>query len=180
MVSTAKIFSGLKAILVKDHRDVVSIEEFGNILKWFGPLEKDTKGDNFLTTMQILFTKKWFHGDISLPESQTRLTGSESGTYLIRFSSNPGSFALSKMIENSNQERVIVHVRIQHKPGGKYSFVLDDQSYEYDSLTDLVKAPELQLGNACSGSKYWATFRVKQKHQGYINSVGIQQTQQTT
>jgi len=171
MPPTTKVFVALKSILVKDHRDVVSIEEFGNILKWFGSLEKDSKGDNFLQTIQVLLTKKWFHGDISLPEAQTRLTGAEPGTFLIRFSSKPGSFALSRMIENSNKERVIVHIRITHKPGGKYSFSVDDQSYEYESLTDLVKAQELQLGNACSGSKYWATFRVKQKHQGYINSV---------
>jgi len=121
--------------------------------------------------MQELFTKKWFHGDISVSEAETRLAATEPGTFLIRFSSNPGSFALSKTLENSeNEGRVIVHIRITHKQG-KFSFVVDDQAYEYNSLMELVGAPELRLGNACSGSKYWATFRVKQMHSKYINTV---------
>lgn len=121
--------------------------------------------------MQNLLTKRWFHGDITLNESQTRLAGTDPGSYLIRFSSNPGQYALSKMIENHNKERVIVHIRISHSPGGKYSFVLDGKVYEYDNLEELVKSPVLGLAKPCQGSKYYAQFRIKQVHSGYVNTV---------
>jgi len=156
-------------LLIK-HNNYVSIEDFGNILKWFGPLQKDSVGNNFLSNMQTLFTKKWFHGDISVTEAQTRLAESESGTFLIRFSSNPGSYALSKVIENSSKEKSIVHIRITHKDG-KYCFAVDDKVYEFTSLVELVDLPQLSLGNACSGSRYWATFRVRQMHSGYIDTM---------
>jgi hypothetical protein len=91
--------------------------------------------------------------------AQTLLAQTEPGTFLIRFSSNPGSYALSKIIENQNQERVIVHIRINHKPGDCFSFVLDGQVHEFKTLDDLVKCPLLSLGNPCPGSKYYAQFR---------------------
>lgn len=119
--------------------------------------------------MQNLFTKRWFHGDIDLQTAQTRLAGTEPGMFLIRFSSNPGSYALSKIIEQNN-EQTIVHVRISHHPSSKYSFTLDDKTYEFDSLDELVKSPVLHLGNPCPGSKYYAQFRIKQVHSGYITS----------
>lgn len=165
-----KILQGLKMLLVK-HNNCVTIEGFGNILKWFGPLQKDDSGNNFLSNMQTLFTKKWFHGDISVTEAQTRLTESEPGTFLIRFSSNPGSYALSKVIQNSGKEKSIVHIRITHRPDGKYCFAVDDKVFEFNSLVELVELPQLGLGNACSGSRYWATFRVRQLHSGYIDKI---------
>lgn len=166
-----KIFKGLKSILAKG-ADKVSMDEFGNILKWFGPLLPSEEGKNFLATMQSLFTQKWFHGDISQQEAETRLAGGNPGTFLIRFSSNPGSYALSRIFENDEHELVIVHIRIGHPtPFAKFSFIVEDQVYEYSSLEELVKAEQLKLGEPCSGSKYYATFRIKQMVSGYINTV---------
>jgi len=125
--------------------------------------------------MQNVFTKRWFHGDISVETAQTRLAGNEPGTFLIRFSSNPGSYALSKIIENARKEREIVHIRINHEPvsggNGRYSFVLDEKVSEFDNLEELVKAKVLGLTTACPGSYYYAQFRIKQIHSGYINTV---------
>jgi len=167
-----KIFQGLKSMIIKNDNNMVPIDEFGNILKWFGPmLVSEEPENNFIYRMQNLLTKRWFHGDITLNESQTRLAGTDPGSYLIRFSSNPGQYALSKMIENHNKERVIVHIRISHSPGGKYSFVLDGKVYEYDNLEELVKSPVLGLAKPCQGSKYYAQFRIKQVHSGYVNTV---------
>jgi len=117
-----KIFQGIKMMILKNDSNIVSIEEFGNIMKWFGPMmDPNEIENNFVYRMQNLLTKRWFHGDISLQEAQARLAGTEPGTFLLRFSSNPGQFALSKMIENLSKEHVIVHIRILHIPGGKYS-----------------------------------------------------------
>jgi len=167
-----KIFQGLKSMILKNDSNIVYIEEFGNVLKWFGPMmDPNEIENNFISRMQNLLTKRWFHGDISLQEAQTRLAGSEPGTYLIRFSSNPGQYALSKMIENLNKEHVIVHIRILHSPGGKYNFTLDGKIYDFDSLDELVKSPILNLSKPCAGSKYYAQFRIKQAHSGYVNTV---------
>eukprot|EP01114_Cavostelium_apophysatum_P020971 TRINITY_DN7184_c0_g1_i2.p1 TRINITY_DN7184_c0_g1~~TRINITY_DN7184_c0_g1_i2.p1 ORF type:complete len:727 (-),score=197.56 TRINITY_DN7184_c0_g1_i2:30-2210(-) len=172
MSPNLKIFQGLRALLVKEGSgDVVTIEEFGNVLKWFGPMDAQSAENNFLVRMQHIFTKRWFHGDISVETAQTRLAGNEPGTFLIRFSSNPGSYALSKIIENNKKERAIVHIRIPHEPGSNFSFVLDDTVYEFDNLEDLVKAPVLGLTTACPGSYYYAQFRIKQIVSGYINTV---------
>jgi len=141
-------------------------------MKWFGPMmDPNEIENNFVYRMQNLLTKRWFHGDISLQEAQARLAGTEPGTFLLRFSSNPGQFALSKMIENLSKEHVIVHIRISHIPGGKYSFVLDGKTYEYTNLDELVKSPVLNLTKPCQGSKYYAQFRIKQVHSGYVNTV---------
>jgi len=101
VASNLKIFQGLRTMLVKGDRDIVHMEDFGNLLKWFGPLEEGEK--NFLTTMQNLFNKRWFHGDISQESAENTLAGSEPGTYLIRFSSTPGNFALSKVVESQTK-----------------------------------------------------------------------------
>jgi len=166
--SSLKIFQALKSFLVKNERDQVHIEDFGNVLRWFGPLNSEKM--NFLVTMQNLCTKRWFHGDISQEQAETQLTGTEPGTFLIRLSSNPGCFALSSMIENHQQQKVIVHIRIAQK-ARKYSFVLDDNLYDFESLDELVKAPVLELKAACPGSKYYAQFRIKQLVSGYVNTV---------
>lgn len=172
MSPNLKIFQGLRVLLVKEGSgEVVSMEEFGNVLKWFGPMDAQSADNNFLARMQNIFTKRWFHGDISVGTAETRLAENEPGTFLIRFSSNPGSYALSKIIENQKKERVIVHIRIPHEPGKNYSFVLDDTVYEFDSLDDLVKEKVLGLTTACPGSHYYAQFRIKQIVSGYVNTV---------
>jgi hypothetical protein len=52
---------------VHENSTTVSIDEFGNLLKWFGPMmNPNDQEDNFVNKMQNLFTKRWFHGDISL------------------------------------------------------------------------------------------------------------------
>jgi serine/threonine protein kinase len=169
VASNQKIFQGLRSMLVKNDRDLVHIEDFGTLLKWFGPLEEQDK--NFLATMQNLFNKRWFHGDISQESAETCLAGTEPGTYLIRFSSTPGNFALSKMVENHNKEKVILHIRILHSPGSQFSLHLDGKNTDFVSLDELVKAPILDLGTAAPGSKYYAQLRMKQIITGYVNTV---------
>eukprot|EP01117_Protostelium_nocturnum_P002786 TRINITY_DN13709_c0_g1_i1.p1 TRINITY_DN13709_c0_g1~~TRINITY_DN13709_c0_g1_i1.p1 ORF type:complete len:561 (+),score=199.63 TRINITY_DN13709_c0_g1_i1:207-1889(+) len=170
VASNQKIFQGLRSMLVKNDRDLVHIEDFGNLLKWFGPLEEG-QDKNFLGTMQNLFNKRWFHGDISQESAETSLAGTEPGTYLIRFSSTPGNFALSKMVENHNKEKVILHIRILHTPGKNFSLHLDGKNLEFPSLEELVKTPILALGTAAPGSKYYAQLRMKQIITGYVNTV---------
>jgi hypothetical protein len=56
MNTGTKVFAGLKAILasVSSGRDVVTIEDFGNILNWCGPMLSDKEEDNFVTLVRYL------------------------------------------------------------------------------------------------------------------------------
>jgi tRNA A-37 threonylcarbamoyl transferase component Bud32 len=151
----------------------VHILRFGNLLRWFGPMEAPNANEpekSFLARMQRLFTYRWFHGDISTEMAETRLSESKPGTFLVRFSSNPGQWALSKVVqvEGDGEETQTLHIRV-HYEAGEFSVSLGNEVYKYDSLTDLVKAPVLELGSPCPGSKYYAQFRVKQRHLGYVN-----------
>eukprot|EP01119_Soliformovum_irregulare_P011226 TRINITY_DN2796_c0_g1_i1.p1 TRINITY_DN2796_c0_g1~~TRINITY_DN2796_c0_g1_i1.p1 ORF type:complete len:382 (-),score=124.12 TRINITY_DN2796_c0_g1_i1:38-1183(-) len=164
-----------KNILAKG--DTVTIEGFGQFLQWFGTIQR---GDQFfLTNMLNLFEKKWFHGDISLSEAETRLASQNDGTFLIRFSSNAGSYALSRISESEKKEKIFVHIRIQRTPAGKFSFVSENELHEYPSLDELVKSPLLSLKEACPGSKYFysVTSRVKHIQRGYVHDVGSLQKQ---
>jgi len=170
MSPNLKIFEGLKSMLVKNtETNLVCIEEFGNILKWFGPMNSKEPENNFLSKMLQLFGMRWFHGDISIETAQTRLAGNEPGTFLIRFSSTPGSYALSKIIVDSENQRAIVHIRISHSEN-EFEFSYEKKNYEYKSLQDLVNAQVLQCISACPGSYYYAKFRKREKVQGYINT----------
>ncbi len=97
--------------------EIVTIEKFGDFLKYFGPLEMYpfplTNGQNIFMRVkdiaaiqyficEIKINKKkifrWFHGNITQQESETLLHGKEFGTFLVRLSaSTPGCFTVSKV-----------------------------------------------------------------------------------
>lgn len=92
------------------------------------------------------------------------------GCYLVRLSSQPGLYALSKLIRKDNQN-VVVHVRISHEKPNNFSFNIDGQDFVFTSLQELVKHPLLGLSSVCPGSKYYAAQRERQFVGGYINAV---------
>jgi hypothetical protein len=67
-------------------------------------------------------------------DAMHKLDSHEPGTFLVRFSSNtnPHGFAISKV----NSSNKVIHLRIQHKPGG--AFTLADGN-SYSSLPELVQ-----------------------------------------
>eukprot|EP01127_Copromyxa_protea_P021033 TRINITY_DN7130_c0_g1_i1.p1 TRINITY_DN7130_c0_g1~~TRINITY_DN7130_c0_g1_i1.p1 ORF type:complete len:469 (-),score=68.87 TRINITY_DN7130_c0_g1_i1:86-1492(-) len=118
----------------------VSIENFGDLLQWVGPMVKSNKENDktVLDNIRELMEKAWFHGDIDTKTSQERLSGRPDGTFLIRFSSIAGLYTISQI----NSDRLILHQRIQRAPSG--DFILDSQSYP--SLFALVERRGLTPG----------------------------------
>lgn len=78
----------------------------------------------------------WFEGDFSSSETQECLTGCQPGTFLVRFSSQVGSYAVSFI----NAEGNISHSLIEHEgiSGGGYKIVNDGQPLVFNSLKEVV------------------------------------------
>lgn len=146
-------------------QDIVTIERFGEILDWFGPIVYRRRGSPscfILDEMKSLLEKQWFFGDVSAQEAQS-LLGNERGCFLVRFTSNPkypGCFTVSR-ISASGQPS---HIRIIKKDN-RVS-VADDKDFE--SLTHLVEqlGPVLRLEKPCpKPSKYWVIFKGGQEEE---------------
>ncbi|GAM17330.1 hypothetical protein SAMD00019534_005050 [Acytostelium subglobosum LB1] len=158
-------FKCLKAIIAMPTRvggqeeEVVSMEQFGKVLAWFGCLKED--GSQILDKIRQLMECAWFHGDISTAESENRLHKKPEGTFLVRFStSESGSYTISKVSKNG----VISHQRI-HRPGGKFQV----NNSKYLSVKDLILGEAQALGiiTPCLGSRFLSLIH-KSNTSGYI------------
>ena len=133
---------------------------FGNLLDWFGFLEKPPvqQNFNFLSRIKNLCSQPYFHGDISTEESGSRLMEQKIGTYLVRFSSGvPGAYTISR-VYSENGDRKFGNLRVAFKPGEGFGF--SDQMKPYATLEELlnVVSEKLNLQYPCQGSKFLSLF----------------------
>lgn len=161
----------LKAILVEPaegitisaaDQDVVSMEQFGSILAWFG---KFSEGVQLLEKMRALMSTNWFHGDISTADAEVHLMHKPEGTFLVRFStSEPGAYTISKV----SMFNSISHQRIVHKPSSD-AYTINGNTYS--SVQELVdkEKQSLNLLVACPDSRFAVLF-ANANIQGYINT----------
>jgi len=151
-----KCLTALLSTEKDDHSSHVSIERFGLLLDWFGPMEGML--DRILNAM----SEDWFHGDITKDATDAKLSDFEGskGTFLVRLSLNQpekNPFSIS-MISRNGQ---VVHIRINRKKKtGKLrvSFKKKNKVENIDAdtieeLVNLSKGP-LSLGKVCPGRKY--------------------------
>jgi len=144
-------FRCLKAILLPpthhEHTTEVKLENFGAILAWF---PSPRNGNLFLKNLLEIMASAWFHGDIDGEEAVDRLAGKPEGTFLVRFSSEPPNFTVSKV-----SQLEILHQRI-YNYGGRFSI----NEHEYHSLQSLVTAEAIGLGlnTPCLGSRFQSLF----------------------
>ena len=158
-------FKCLKTALCKDDK-TVTIEEYGVLLQRFGPLDDYSA---FLTRIVNLLKKSWFHGEISAEDSEKIvMNSSKNGTFLVRFSSDPGSFAITSKSLNGN----LKHYRIYHKAGLDYLL----GQIECKSLDDIMKKyyKELGLKYPAPGSPYESLFNTEKKKKQQQMSSGYQ------
>src|SRR3989338_4481279 len=150
----------LHSVLVevtKDGREIVRMTKFGEILHWFGPLEISEKGPLtpglFLSRLRDVLKEGWFHGFISGPKATKDLLDKEPGTFMVRFSSQPGSFAVSRV----TRSKQITHVRVLHEKG---AYWLEGSTATFDTLTGVIKASaeKLFLRTPCPGNQYAHLF----------------------
>jgi len=131
----------------------VSMESFDDFVQWFGPLVPNRA---FLDKVEGLLRSEWFHGDVSTDEAERMLISSNKpGTYLVRYSSQPGSFTVSSLSRNGTVKMFRVH-----RKGDKYE--LGEE--QFPSLGELLlqKQKELTTFQPCKNSKYRWIFEPQQ------------------
>lgn len=144
----------LHALLADNAKELVSIESFGRLLEWFGPM----KGIKILDSIENLLKKSWFHGDLSSGAAEKELRKHKKGTFLVRFSARePGCYAITTV----SQSEKIKHFRIYHKPG--LAFLIG--KIECQSLEDIISKyhKELYLRHPAPNSPFEDIFRAKSK-----------------
>ncbi|KAM9988169.1 hypothetical protein ACTFIZ_003542 [Dictyostelium cf. discoideum] len=127
----------LKLLLVPVDSDMVTIDNFGKILTWVGPL---TNGREFFDKVYSICSIKGFMAATSSKNASQYLAGKKTGTYILRFSSDPGSYAISYL--NKNKE--IIHARVIYKQGSGY--IHHGGQTHYATLDDLIKNTFKSLG----------------------------------
>eukprot|EP01095_Lingulamoeba_sp_RSL-Kostka_P005619 TRINITY_DN1702_c0_g2_i1.p1 TRINITY_DN1702_c0_g2~~TRINITY_DN1702_c0_g2_i1.p1 ORF type:complete len:564 (+),score=180.30 TRINITY_DN1702_c0_g2_i1:100-1791(+) len=149
--------------VIDEDDEIVTMERFGNILEWFGPLvDPKTQQVIILDTVYDVLSQHWFHGDIGQLEAENRLARRAAGTFLIRFSSIVGCFTVSKYCSNST----IAHQRIIKSSG--HGYIINNKCYS--SLNELVQnaSNELDLVHSCPGSRYISELFNDAVISGYI------------
>eukprot|EP01095_Lingulamoeba_sp_RSL-Kostka_P018132 TRINITY_DN97_c0_g1_i1.p1 TRINITY_DN97_c0_g1~~TRINITY_DN97_c0_g1_i1.p1 ORF type:complete len:523 (+),score=211.21 TRINITY_DN97_c0_g1_i1:57-1625(+) len=143
-----------------DGGNIVTIEKFGALLNFFGPIEGGDK--DILTRIMRTCKQPWFHGDISKKQAENLLRSYKEGYYLIRLSETmSGTFTISKV----TPKKTINHQRIIYQPQVGYTIKIQTEDGEKlfrsqpnKSLRSFMKSLEgdLFLTNPCPGSKYKA------------------------
>lgn len=117
---------------------VVTLERFGHVLSWFGPLEVrsgaiESSATTFLDRILETLSQPWFHGDIERVPCEAALKDQTPGTYLVRVSTTvAGAFTISKMASSLK----INHQRIDFKPSTGYKITVSTQSGQHQVVSD--------------------------------------------
>jgi len=144
---------------------IVTIEKFGEILNWFGPIMRGTNEITIYNNVLDTLKQTWFHGDINQRVAEDRIRASRvKGSFLVRFSSMPGYYTISQSTDNE-----IEHRRISHVPGEPFIFGRV-QAPTLVQLIGLIAEP-LGLRHPCPGSRFSNIFNVGNAG-AYIQSGG--------
>jgi serine/threonine protein kinase len=154
----------------KEGEKFLSVERFGALLKWFGPIKSD-KGD-ILDRIQSTMKCDWFFGGYSSDEAEAvlKLYKDKPGTFLVRLNmrgNNPiekSPFTISRIDERGK----IVHTRIQRKDSGlrisvgkgESQFKFSQESNRLDDFINQLKEKEPNLFRAsCPGWPFQQLFK---------------------
>jgi len=110
-------------------KKTVKIEKFNDMLEWFGPFGRNSE---FVEQLVDTLSLPGFCGKLENHVIYNYLSEESPGTYLIRFSSEKGYYAITVI----QKDKKLKSFRIEHKIGGPYVI---GQS-EYSSLGDLIDA----------------------------------------
>jgi len=174
----------LKKILADESKDPdakdahqVSLEKFGHLCNWFGPIVIDHKGFSILDKLKAVMQKEWFHGFITKEVAEDLLAGQAKGTFLVRTSKTEreSPFTISKV----NKKGELTHQRIHKAPDGSFEMAIKftgqkpskTMTSKDDLLVPFIRSvtTELHLDIACPGSIYRSIFNPA-KVQGYLSN----------
>ena len=138
--------------------DVVSMEQFGKMMDWFGPIRKDAR-PLILSRIREVLRRPWFHGDLPTVETESRIMTRDVGTFLVRFSNSaPGVFTISKVASPLK----VNHLRVSREqdPDNPFNYRFKLGTRIADSLEELVDlaANDYGLLYPCANPPYAYLF----------------------
>jgi len=146
--SQSQKLEALRSILAEENKgisgtdSVISMQHFGKILSYFGPLKLDAAGrkqdDSFLHRIDKTIEEKWYHGSIDQDEATRRLFSEKAGTFLVRLSSTSGCFTIS----HKTKDKQILHSRIRYDTSMGFHF----NNKFYPEFNELLKAEGKKQG----------------------------------
>jgi serine/threonine protein kinase len=116
----------------KMREEHVTLDGFGRLLAWFGPYELA-----LFDRLKTILLQPWFHGHIESGDAESKLSTQPKGSYLVRLSSVPGCFTISKVGKNGQ----ISHQRIDFNPAKGFSVIKQTS----DGATREATTPGLNL-----------------------------------
>merc|ERR1712232_278239 len=100
----------LRRLLAPNQAEKVSIKDWGNLLRWFGPFLDDMNGfPTFLQRVKRTLRLPYFYGVYSENDAQNTLRYCDDLTFLFRFSGKPGYFSLSTIKQKKVGHRRILY-----------------------------------------------------------------------
>lgn len=156
----------IKAVFAKhgpegDDNFVVTLERFGHMLTYFGPIVEENKSVLFLDRVRRLLFQEWFHGETETAQAENLinqfLKDRPGMPFLVRLSSTkPGNFVVTRATVDN-----ILHERIQYVAAGpQKGYTYDKQ--RYCSIEALVNHNKFERWNgavSCHGSAYQRLFQ---------------------
>jgi hypothetical protein len=146
----------------------ITIERFGTLLKWFGPIKSE--GADILDHIQNTMKQDWFFGPIAYEDAEGFLKHHKlPGTFLVRLNmggSTPvesSPFTISRVDEKGK----ILHSRITRIPGGlkiqtgkdNSLFTFSQNSYRLETfITQLKQKQPSQFRESCPGWPFQQLF----------------------
>ena len=156
----------LKELLVqRDPRSnelLVGILDYGKLLGYF-PMQSKKK--TMMTAISDLCAKECFFGEIDKVEAERYLDNTPPGTFLIRFSSRPGTFTISRRTEKGGNE----HARLLFDKW-EGSFGMDGEVY--GSLEEFLEAEKEYLRFPRKGSKFMSFLEEEEVKDAYKSNFG--------
>lgn len=150
--------------------DMVSMEQFGKMMDWFGPIRKDARA-LILSRIREVLRRPWFHGDLPTVETEARIMTRDVGTFLVRFSNSaPGVFTISKVTAPLK----VNHLRVSRDqdPENPFNFRFKLGAHIADSLEALVDlaANDYGLLYPCANPPYAYLFAEQAPVGSYVES----------
>ena len=150
--------------------DMVSMEQFGKMMDWFGPIRKDARA-LILSRIREVLRRPWFHGDLPTVETEARIMTRDVGTFLVRFSNSaPGVFTISKVTAPLK----VNHLRVSRDqdPENPFNFRFKLGAHIADSLEALVDlaASDYGLLYPCANPPYAYLFAEQAPVGSYVES----------
>jgi hypothetical protein len=143
-----------------DEKGFVTVDSFGRILGFLGPLRKTRR--KWIAWVTTLLAQPWFWGECSgtLAQSKLMVPNVPNGAFLIRFSRMDANFTLSYVHGGR-----VWHTRIVHAYGSA-AFMLEGGKTEYSSLGAFVDALKQKgvVTNPCPGLVFPVSFFFAHTH----------------